>query len=264
MIHRPLPSPPEPPECQEAFERMPWLVNGSLPPMEARELESHAARCALCHGRLSVERELFAGIRRVTGNVQQAPLAGWARLEGAIAATGSRDRAEAKAPADHSPAANAGQSLPPLLPASAAPTSSPAPAAPEAPPTPRRRHTLRLALTLQAAAIAVLSIALLWVLVARSPDEPQGAYRTVATPDATLDVAGNAWRVEFDARTVPAEVTTLLASHGLRVLAGPSEDGIYTVAPRAGATPDVQALRADPRVRLLQPLGVETPPRTGR
>jgi hypothetical protein len=217
------PSPPEPPECAQAFEALPWLVNGSLPAREARELEAHVAGCRHCDQRLAVERELFAALRRPAGNVQQSPLAAWQRFEAALAE----------------------------------PAAAPAPtAAVAAPPASRRRpRTLRLALTLQAAAIALLSVALVWVLAARAPLAPPAAYRTVAAPDATVDAAGATWRVVFEPATTTGDAVALLASQGLAVRAGPSADGVYTVAPRSGAEPRIAALRADRRVRLVEAVG---------
>jgi Putative zinc-finger len=240
------PSTPEPPECSQAFEALPWLVNGSLPAREARELEAHVAGCRRCDQRLAVERELFAALRRPAGNVQQSPLAAWQSFEAALAT--------APEPAGTVPAATH-----PPVPAAARPARpEPAagPAAVVAPPASRRRpHSLRLALTLQAAAIALLSVALLWVLAARVPLAPPAAYRTVAAPDATVDAAGATWRVVFEPSTTTADAVALLASQGLALRAGPSADGVYTVAPRPGAEPRIAALRADRRVRLVEPVG---------
>ncbi len=259
MTQRPLPTPPEPPQCQVAFEQLPWLVNGSLSATEARELQAHAAGCPLCRGRLSVERELYAGIRRPSGNVQQTPLAAWARFESALTATPAS--LPASPPMTETPAPAQGRAAPPA-------SMPPAPAAPALPAVIRRPHPLRITVTLQAAAIALLSMALLWTLVARAPLAPQPAYRTVSTTDTTLPGDGVAWRVEFDAAIPHAEVVSRLAAQGLRVRAGPSTDGVYTVAPLEGAVPRIDALRADPSVRLVEPLGpaaaVGTPAGRGR
>ena len=233
MTHHSPPSPAEPPQCQQAFERMPWLVNGSLPLLEARELEAHAAGCALCQRRLRVERELFAAIRRPVDNVQQSPLAAWTRFEAAAA------EARANHGATNSPAPSAA--------ASPAPATTPSPA--------RRRHPLRLTLALQAAAIALLSMALFWILVARSPVAPPAPYRTVAAPDTSLGAADAAWRVVFDPASTAADVLPLLASRGLRVLQGPSQDGVYTVGAAPGTKPRIEGLRNEPGVRLVERVG---------
>lgn len=235
MTQQPLPSPAESPQCHRAFDDMPWLLNGSLPAQEARALEAHVAQCARCSDRLVIERELLAALRRRAGNVQQAPLAAWNRFEATVAAT-------------------------------APPPEAPAPAVPAAPgvTATRRRFPLRLALTLQAAAIVALSVAVLWMLVARAPVAPPSDYRTVASPDATLGAGEAAWRVVFGPDTAPPDRAALLAAQGLAVIAGPTADGVYTVTAAPDAAPRIAALRADPRVRLVEAVGAPTPADRGR
>lgn len=49
--------------CQEAIERLPWWLNGSLEPAERREVEEHLAACAACREALGETRlawEIFA------------------------------------------------------------------------------------------------------------------------------------------------------------------------------------------------------------
>ncbi|HEV7516616.1 MAG TPA: zf-HC2 domain-containing protein [Thermoanaerobaculia bacterium] len=49
--------------CQEAIERLPWWLNGSLEPAERREVEAHLAGCASCRQALEETRlawEVFA------------------------------------------------------------------------------------------------------------------------------------------------------------------------------------------------------------
>ncbi len=236
MTHSSLSLPPEPPQCDAAFERMPRLVNGSLSTLEARELDAHAAHCDLCRQRLDVERELSARIRQPRDNVQRAPLAAWARFEAALLAPEPTGAPVTAAPSASSPPA-------------------PQPERPTLPVARHPQHPLRLALTLQAAAIALLSVALVWVLSARTPLGPAATYHTVSTSDPTLGRGDATWRIEFDAAMTPVEVEARLAAQGLRVLAGPSDQGIYTIGPRAGVAPRIDALRADPRVRLLEYLG---------
>ncbi|MEA2693783.1 MAG: putative zinc-finger [Acidobacteriota bacterium] len=42
--------------CQEAIERLPWWLNGSLEPEERREVEAHLAECASCREALKETR----------------------------------------------------------------------------------------------------------------------------------------------------------------------------------------------------------------
>jgi predicted anti-sigma-YlaC factor YlaD len=49
--------------CQEAIERLPWWLNGSLEPEERREVEAHLSGCASCREALAETRlasEVFA------------------------------------------------------------------------------------------------------------------------------------------------------------------------------------------------------------
>jgi len=50
-------------DCDQAIERLPWLLNGSLAPAERRELEAHLAECERCRAALADTRtagEIFA------------------------------------------------------------------------------------------------------------------------------------------------------------------------------------------------------------
>lgn len=234
MTMSPLRLPPDPPDCESAFERMPWMINGSLAPLEATALQVHVARCQRCRARLDAERDLFRAIRRPLVDVESAPLAAWDQFERTLDRGGgepSLDAAGAVSPASRSAARAA-----------------------RAP----RRGPLRLALTLQAAAIVALSCALLWLLLARSGTTPVDGFHTVSTADPAIALPEGAWRIAFDPATTAPAANALLAAHGLRVIAGPSRDNVYTAAPARVGTASVDALRADPQVRLLEPLGHAT------
>lgn len=249
MTSLPSSLPPEPPECEDAFERMPWMVNGSLAPTDAAELEAHVAQCPRCRVRLDTERDLFRAIRRPLDNVEQSPLAAWGRFESTLAGF----------------AAEAGAGAAVVQPAESAAATSRSPA-PLARHRASARGRLRLTLLLQAASIAALSVAVLWLLLTRSGPAPT-SYRTVSSADPAIATGSGGWRVTFDDATGATLARELLARHGLRVLDGPGRDNVYTVATVAApveelAAPQAQeaaeaaiaALRADPRVRLLEPL----------
>jgi len=255
MTRLPSRLPPVPPDCEDAFERMPWMVNGSLAPREAAALETHVAQCPRCRTRLDAERDLFRAIRRPLGNIEQSPLEAWGRFESTLAGL----------------AADAGAGTAGVQPAesSAATSESPAPLARH---RASARRRLRLTLLLQAASIAALSVAVLWLLLTRAGPAPAN-YRTVSSADPAIATGHGGWRVTFDDATDATLARELLALHGLRVIDGPGRDNVYTVAtvaapvgalaaPQAQATAQdaaeaaIAALRADPRVRLLEPLAV--------
>lgn len=50
-------------DCDQAIERLPWLLNGTLAPAERREVEAHVAECERCRAALADTRtagEIFA------------------------------------------------------------------------------------------------------------------------------------------------------------------------------------------------------------
>ncbi|MFO1425930.1 MAG: zf-HC2 domain-containing protein [Steroidobacteraceae bacterium] len=228
-------------DCELAFERMPWSLNGTLPELEARELDRHLQRCGACRERLERERVLHAAIQQPLGNVAQSPLAGWSRFEERLAASTAPVPASSPTPAPDPAPARA------RVPE---PASAPTPARSVGP-----RRSLRLTLLVQAAAIGALAVALLLLVQSRAPAPADGAaYRTVSAADPTLALAGAAWRVTLAPTIARGEAERLLDARGLRVAAGPSASNVYTVTARAGTTPDVLGLRGDARVLLLEPL----------
>jgi anti-sigma factor RsiW len=110
----------------------------------------------------------------------------------------------------------------------------------------RRRPWLVAALWLQLIAIAALAGALF-----TSVREPE--YKTLSTPEAIN--AGAAVRVVFAADASMNKVNELLRQVQANIIAGPSEAGVYTLSPPAGA--DVQTiivrLRAQPEVLFAEP-----------
>lgn len=239
------PRSPEPPECAAAFEQLPWLVNGTLAPLEALAVEGHVAGCARCTSRLARERELLRAIRRPTSRVERSPLAAWAQFERSLAAAGpaavTRPNAAGAEPATAATSSGAQADRAPQAAVIVAPRLA-------------RWRGVRLALAAQAAAIVVLAITLAWVLVARAPTGGDTAWRTVSSADASLPRDGAAWRVALDPALPPAEAASLLARHGLRERGPRVADGVYTVEAQPGIVAALEALRADPRVRLVEPL----------
>ncbi len=93
-------------------------------------------------------------------------------------------------------------------------------------PRPARRPRLYAVIIAQAATIAVLAIALVWQW--RSARAPE--YRTVTTTAVQYDAAVPILRVAM-APQGRAEADAIFARSGVRALATPSPNGIYTVTP---------------------------------
>ena len=60
----------------EVQELLPWFVNGSLAPEEARRVEAHRAACAECRSDLSAERQMAAAVARLSLECEGA----WERM----------------------------------------------------------------------------------------------------------------------------------------------------------------------------------------
>jgi len=211
-------------------ERLPWFVAGTLGDEEAAEVRRHLECCADCRADLDDCRDLAD---RVAREAASAPIAHPARLTRLLARLEGDDHRRQSA--------GAARRAPGRLRAALRRTPSAA----------------RWMLVGQAAALAVLT-----VLLARSGGfeaaPPQAAFRTLASPrDAPV---ARRVRVVFAPETPEAEIRSLLLGLRAELVAGPSSLGAYTLAfePAAAGEPgdaELVLLRADPRVRLAEPIG---------
>jgi hypothetical protein len=112
------------------------------------------------------------------------------------------------------------------------------------------RPWVRATLAAQAAAILVLC-GVLWVRPGPT------SYRTVTDPVPARNAGGTVIKAIFSDRARLADVKEILAGARLVVISGPSEAGVFALAPRdsrsAAEVPvAVARLRADPRVRFAE------------
>jgi hypothetical protein len=229
-------------EHARAHGLLPWMVNGRIESSDTAWLEGHLAHCADCRAELAVQRRLRDAIAREP-TVEFAPQASFNRLWKRIEADAHGSQATPLAAA-------AGVGAPPInLSASDGHAKSAAAALPV---RTRSLPWMRATLALQAAAIAVLCVAL-WRTVPAAPP-----YRTVTDMPAGPAVAGPVVKVIFDDQVRLADVKVILAASGLVVATGPSEAGVYTLVPRDAGVAEIPPaslalLRADPRVRFAEP-----------
>jgi len=212
-----------------ASELLVWMVNGRIEPGDSRWLNEHLEGCAACRRELSTERRVRDAVAREP-TVEFAPQASFNRLWERI--EGERDMA-----APDSPVAVAYQHQ-------------------EAPPesATRARAGKRAWLPVAMAAQAAVILLLCGVLWQRSTAP---AYRTVTDSAPAAAATGAVIKAIFSDDVRLADVKEILASTGLVVVSGPSEAGVYALAPRdAVAGPVTQEaaarLRADPRVRFAE------------
>lgn len=211
-------------EHRRAWEAIPWIVNGSATTAQRRLVEAHLDTCDDCRVELARQRELQSAI------ASEAPPAvgdvdtGLQRLFARI------DRAS-----DDGQAAAAGAPLHDVR--------RPAPSS--------LTLWLTAAVVVEALALAVLGVG----LVARS--DPAPAYVTLSSASASRGAT---------IRIVPApslridDLQRLLQALSLQVVAGPNSVGAYDLAPQAaqaepaGRELQISALRAEPGLRLVEPI----------
>lgn len=212
-----------------ASELLVWMVNGRIEPADSRWLSEHLDVCASCRRELDAERRVRDAVAREP-TVEFAPQASFNRLWERIA--GERDMAVPDAPAS---VADRHHAVPPES-------------------APRARAGKRAWLPVAMAAQAAVILLLCGVLWQRSTAP---AYRTVTDSAPGPAIRGEVIKAIFADDVRLADVKEILASTGLVVVSGPSEAGVYALAPgdaHVGAVTQEAAarLRADPRVRFAE------------
>lgn len=213
-----------------AVESLPWIANGGLAgPLEAG-IAAHIDACDECRRLLAFDTALATAIREDTV-VDYAPHTAFAKLSLRIDAFESRRRFW--------------QRLRPLgwLHASAA------------------ERPLTTVVAVQAAAIMFLTAALVFRAFDR---QPPAEYQTLSLPAPAPSATGPLLQVVFDDDLTAGGIRDLLARLGGRVVAGPSDIGVFTVQLDATAAttlpsrdPSAAALwlRSQPGVLLAEPIG---------
>jgi hypothetical protein len=213
---------------QETWGLLPWLANGRADAAQRRRAESHLAECADCRAELAREQRLTAAMAlpSMTGpDLSQ----GMARLMQRI---------------DHAETVRAPRQ--PRIPAGAG-----------------RAATIRLstATVLGAVQLALVAMAAVWWVHGQTPAEaPAGGYQTLTQAPAAATPATTGLRVVFHAGQPIGELQALLVTHGLAIVSGPTEAGVFTLNPTAPLTArelDAVAseLRRSPAVAFAEATG---------
>lgn len=238
------------PAHQAVQELLPWYASSQLEPDDAHRVEVHLHTCEQCRQDLQWERKMLD-----QGSADTALPPGvdmeraWARLLPALGPTDHVEQTEppVRASAASSPAATA-------APAFVQP--------PGASVVPRRWWALGAAnqptwLRWAVAAQWVLIVGLV-ALLAR-PDQPPAAYRVLGN-SVGAGAVGNLV-VMFQPTTTERELRRILQAQGARVVDGPTVTDAYLISvPDENRERALQALRADPAVKLAEALDDGGPP----
>jgi anti-sigma factor RsiW len=181
-------------EHQEVCALLPWYVNDTLADTERQKVDAHVGGCAVCRDDLAVHKRILEGI-----NAQPAldymPVASLKRLQARL------DVAQAQT------------ALPPIP--SLEPSRSDAP----------WRGWMAASIAAMAVAIALLA-ADRWVQFEVRGRQPN--YRTVTT--AIPRPQGEVIRAVFSPSITLVELQTILDEAQLKIVSGPTEAGVYSLA----------------------------------
>lgn len=213
---------------RDIWELLPWHVNGRLSEPDCRRVEAHLRVCGACREECAVQRQIYQVIAADTA-VEQMPMAGLNKL---------RQRIERSAVAV----------------AADSPPQQTRPAAG------RRRRTAAIAASLVAATAAVSIPATLHWQAQRHVGPP--AYYTVTA--AAAPQAGAVIRAVFAPTVTLSELQGLLDDAHLRIVSGPTEAGVYSLAMSGPQSIDwsLRELRGHDTVRFAESIGPVPGPAT--
>lgn len=209
-------------EHREIWLQIPWYVNDSAKPRQRDRIEAHLHDCTVCREELQQQRALHEAMADAAV-IEHIPSASLNKL---------RQRLDAAPATAHASSVHSVQSQGPV----------------------RRRLSPRQVLL--AASVAVIAIALTLALTASRRADTQvtapDSYYTVSS--APQRPAHEVIRAVFAPTTTVSQLQRLLDESGLRIIAGPSEAGVYSLAAtRQQAVSDaLSRLRRQPLVRFAE------------
>jgi anti-sigma factor RsiW len=209
-------------EHQHAWELLPWIVNGSLTDADRVGVEAHLRGCEACRGELAAQRRLYAMMAADRG-VEKLPTPGLLRLRQRM------DALEAQRPLAEGPKSRAPRELRPW----------------------RRPGALAAA----AAAVGVLAIGATLLWEGSAQHGGRSDYYTVTS--ASPQPPGVVIRAVFAPQITLAELQAFLDDAGLKIIAGPSEAGVYSLAVTSSHPVEwsLARLRAHDAVRFAEAVG---------
>lgn len=201
---------------REAWQLIPWLVNGTANDAERQRAEAHIAVCADCRDEVALQERIRDGFTAAGVGSAEAAQAAFARLAARVDETASMDT-----PFD----------------------------APLSPPVRMTAWTYALA-----AAVIVQAIGLVVLAAQLAGRPPPADYRTYS--DGQTTVTGASIRFVPAPELGVGALQSLLAEHGLRIVGGHADQPIFALAPTRpiDVAQTLAALRARPDVLLAEPI----------
>jgi anti-sigma-K factor RskA len=185
-------------EHHEVSALLPWYVNETLEEADRQRVETHAGNCITCREDLAAQQRICEAIEAQPA-LNYMPVASLKRLQARLD----------------------------TLAAPAAPAAAP----PQTQPTSRMPWRGWMAASIAAMAVAVaLFAADRWVLEARL----QPSYRTVTS--SVPRPQGEVIRAVFSPTITLVELQTILDEAQLRIVSGPTEAGVYSLASNSTVT----------------------------
>lgn len=224
---------------RQTWDLIPWIINNTAKPEERRLAQAHLQACEDCRAELAYQQHMHDGMRLELAEARDpAPaLQGlWDRIDGATA----------QPPLGTNEAANQ-----PIAPATSA-----------LPQPPRRAkgdwlmRGLVAAVIIEAVGLSLLG-ARPWE---RADSVAQAGYQTLTQAPATA-AAPTTLRLVLASDMRVGELQALLQANALQIVGGPSEAGVYSLAPlgnpadaATGLPAQLARLRAMPGVRFAEPV----------
>lgn len=224
---------------QAISEVIPWFVNGTLGELERQRVDAHLRTCAVCREELLHEQRVYRAMAGEAG-IEYIPAASLRRLQARLDALGAQAAPHETAAVAASAVGERGRRWLPW----------------------QRRVAASIALV--AVILGLTSLGQWGRFRAR---EFSPAYHTVTTSESRPP--GEVIRAVFAPSITLVELQTILDEAQLRIVAGPSEAGVYSLAansPRPAGS-SLALLRRHAAVRFaestepsLKPAGPNEPP----
>lgn len=199
---------------------VPWYVNGTLDAAGTQLVQRHLQGCEQCRASVELETKISGLVREHRDTLDCAPQSGWSRLVAHL--DGRKSPLHEKSAPSRLRRRTRGKRLIPAL------------------------------LILQAAAIAGLGVALIYVLDNRT----DVSYQTLSDATQIPSAASPTLRVVFADSTTTEKLRTLLEPIGGTIRSGPTTNSAYTIElQQSGTAAALKWLRTQPEVLFAEPAG---------